>query len=153
MSDHLREKLRSKIKIDANSECWNWAESKYKDGYGSVRVKGKKLRAHRVSYQLYCGAIPDGMRVCHGCDNPACINPKHLFLGTQAENIDDMVAKGRQARGARVCGAKLIEADILVIRAAEGGRGLNSELARRFGVSGQQIADIRAGKYWAHVLA
>lgn len=152
MSD-VRAELLARTKIDEISGCWNWVKAKDQDGYGSVRFGGKQRRAHRVSYEVHIEPVPRDARVCHRCDNPACINPAHLFLGSQAENISDMVAKGRQARGQRVSTAKLNESDIFAIRDADGGRGLHTALAKKHGVSSQQIADIRAGKCWAHLIA
>ena len=97
----IRQRLESRIVIDAVTGCWNWRGGKDKDGYGSIKIDGQQCRAHRVSYEEYIGEIPDGLNVCHHCDNPPCINPSHFFIGTHADNQHDKVAKGREARGER----------------------------------------------------
>lgn len=81
--------------------CWTWLASKKHDGYGKRKHNGKMTTAHRVSFEMEFGPIPDGLAVLHRCDNPPCVRPDHLFLGTQQENIADMVAKGRHSRGAK----------------------------------------------------
>jgi len=145
----LAERLRDSVEIDDGSSCWNWLLSKDRKGYGRITVDGWPYGAHRVSYKLHCGPIPVGAHVLHHCDNPSCINPAHLFLGTNAENMADRNVKGRQQRGSSHGKAKLGEADALAIRNSTGEtlRGL----AARYGVCLTTIKNIRSGKIWTHV--
>lgn len=87
-------------KVNKSGECWTWtACTHHQWGYGHFRAGGKLVTAHRYSWELHNGPIPPGMRVCHRCDNPPCVRPAHLFLGTDADNAHDMIAKGRHYRG------------------------------------------------------
>lgn len=91
----LLDRLLNKVVINYNTDCWIWQGSTNNIGYGFIR-DGKNMRtAHRVSYEEHIGPIPYGMCVCHTCDNPLCINPNHLWLGTRKQNSRDMIVKGR----------------------------------------------------------
>jgi hypothetical protein len=148
----LEQRLVAMSSVNADTGCLEWFAAKDGGGYGMIRIGRRTCRAHRISFEVHFGPIPDGMCVCHRCDNRLCIKPSHLFLGTQTENMADRDSKGRQprTRGERHGSAKLSEVDVSVIRNAEGGRGLLTALAKQFGVSRTQIANVRAGKNWSH---
>lgn len=127
--------------------CFIWLGSiKKNNSYGCFRIKRKTKLAHRVSWEIANGKIPKGMNVLHSCDTPSCINPDHLFLGTQQENIADMKKKNRCANGEKLPQSKLTTEDIKAIRISNlSGR----ELSKLFNVSEGNISMIRSKKSWA----
>lgn len=139
---------RSRIPFDQkyvpepNSGCWLWTSGWDSDGYGLAT--GNK-KAHRLSYERSVGPIPIGACVCHRCDTPACVNPAHLFLGTNAENTADRKMKGRGSMGASSPHAKLTEAQVMEILTSKESK---RALASRFGVTPGAIAHIRRGSSW-----
>lgn len=155
-----------KFKKTGNDECWEWNASRYNGKYGQFKSQVGVV-AHRFSYFLYVGDIPDGIKVLHKCDNPGCVNPNHLFLGTNADNTKDMVAKGRsrfqcsKGPGDAACKgedhgrAKLTEADIRSIRKRYRKRSYHSsnakQLAMEYGVSQMHITRIVKKKKWTHI--
>jgi len=154
-------------KVEKTDGCWLWRGGISQDGYGATTVDAQKQRAHRVAYALTHGPIPEGLLVCHTCDNRLCVNPDHLFLGTPAENSRDMVAKGRQARagdngsythpesrlrGEQNTAHKLTADAVREIRRLHAQRALNGkELAARFGVSGTRVSQIVRRLSWQHL--
>lgn len=124
-------------------------------GYGVISESGKKGKrwyAHRYSYTLAHGSIPEGMVVCHRCDNPPCVNPDHLFLGDTRANMHDAATKGRMSHGERHHSAKLTEAKVKEIRARYAGGGCSYKgLAREYDVFDQAIKYAVIGKTWARV--
>ena len=138
-------------------ECWEWTGSLYKDGYGVFCVGGgKNERAHRYSWEHHRGAIPSELFVLHKCDNRKCVNPDHLFVGTQAENCNDTAEKGRvnPVRGEANHNSKLTERDVKDARVihARGGPGSGVRaLARRFGISGPVMSLLLRRMVWRHV--
>lgn len=145
------DRLMAGSSVDPLTDCWNWKRQRCRKGYGRIKIKGISKVVHRISYEVHLGCVPDEMLVCHTCDNRGCINPDHLFLGTNADNMADMVAKGRQGKlRGEACGrAKLSESDVIAIRGAVGiGRG---DLAEKYGISRASINDILSGRSWTHL--
>jgi hypothetical protein len=105
-------------KVQQSSGCWEWTAVKNRDGYGRLRVNGRMVLAHRLAYTYFIGEIPEGMVLLHTCNNPGCVNPEHLRVGTQAENVAHCIASGRRARGERYGFAKLTMEDVVLIRTA-----------------------------------
>jgi len=140
-----------------NGDCWVWTGHLNNKGYGRINRNKIIVYAHRLAYELAFGSIPSGMEVLHRCDTPACVNPSHLFLGTQADNNRDCREKGRHSCGVRPRGeghggAKLTEAKVLEIRRAyEAGEMSQRQLATAFGVLRRSIMFILQRRHWTHV--
>lgn len=132
--------------------CWEWTGQRDPRGYGRMHVDGRPMLAHRVAYLVTYGSIPPGMAVLHKCDTPKCVNPEHLFLGTQADNVRDMHNKGRALKrgmkGSEHPMSKLTEQDVRAIRKAE---GFARDIAAVYGISPTQVYDIRHRRSWAHI--
>lgn len=131
-------------------ECWEWNGFKTQRGYGTYVVSGKPIAAHRMAYQHHHGVDPGEWLVCHACDNPGCVNPHHLFLGTDADNMADRDAKGRQARGERQHSAKLTDCAVRKIR-NEYPQTPVSEFASEYDVAKQTIFAVLKRRTWKHV--
>ena len=167
---HITEgaKLRfhTKYKATDKGECWEWLAHRDQDGYGSFKLNYRTYRASRISYFLHYGKDPGVLETCHRCDNPPCVNPHHLFLGTSLDNNRDKVAKGRSplgvkngrythpestVRGEHVNTAQLTEAKVQeILIELKNGAGL-TELGRKHGVCKQAIYCIREGRTWKHM--
>lgn len=136
--------------------CWLWTAARMRAGYGRFAISHGEIRfAHRVSYEMANGPIPDGNNVCHTCDNPPCVNPGHLGAEVQAVNLEDMDRKGRRrpARGVRSASAKLTEEIVVSLRQRYAAGGVTKvSLARELGVSATTVSLIVRGKKWKHVL-
>lgn len=134
------------------SGCWLWSGARLKPPvmpYGMFRMSGKSHRAHRASYRFFVGEIPEGMDVCHSCDVPYCVAPKHLWLGTRAENIEDRDGKRRQARGTRIANSKLTPEIVRVIRERYAkGDVSQATLAVEYEVRQCTISDLLRGRTW-----
>jgi hypothetical protein len=144
------ERVMAKVRVGEG--CWEWTGGTNM-GYGQISVGNRPQRVHRIAYEHHFGLIPKGMLVCHRCDNRLCVNPAHLWLGTIADNVRDMWAKGRenltnQVRGERVNTAKLTAADVVAIRADPRS---SLRVAPDYGVSPSMVRQIRARTSWRHV--
>lgn len=132
--------------------CWPWLGGTDVNGYGKMSVDQKPQLASRVSYMLHFGDVPAGLGVLHKCDTPLCVNPDHLFLGTQADNVADMHTKGRAnkrgLKGEEHHAAKVTPEIVRTIRAST---DTERDLAKRFGISNTTVHDIRKRRSWAHV--
>lgn len=151
-SESLKTRIASRTR-KRKSGCIEWTGYVEPTGYGTMRFQGKRLKAHRAAWIAEFGKIPDGMQVLHKCDNRICMNPDHLFIGSQRDNMLDMIAKGRKVvhSGESHWGAKLTEKDVLYIRERVSNGAKQSELADEFGMRLQSINDIVRRKIWAHI--
>lgn len=162
-------------KVDKDGECWLWTASLGTTGYGQIGHRGKMVKAHRVAWELTNGPIPNGMYVCHQCDNPPCVRPDHLFLGSPAANTKDMVDKGRagatlhpervprgdrhgahthpekMARGERHPNTHLTATDVIAIRARFANGEVQQAIADDYGVCRATVQNIAKRKAWGHV--
>lgn len=143
-------------KVDKTETCWIWRGNTNPNGYGAIQEGGKgskKILAHRLSYRLHKGDIPVGMVVMHSCDNPACVNPSHLSIGTYKDNTHDMIAKGRKRvvapKGVGNGKAKLN--DDLVRYIKQNHKKSHAALARELNVGTTTVRGVRSGRTWSHV--
>lgn len=148
---NLREYFNARVDRSSADGCWPWTGTLNVTGYGNGHCNSKRFLSHRLGFELANGPIPDGMEVCHRCDNPRCVRPDHLFLGTHAENMADMSKKGRSARGERNGIAKLTANAAREIRRLVSMGEMKIEIAKRFGVGESVVRSIAKRKRWAHV--
>lgn len=171
----IADRFWEKVQKSDGDGCWLWTASAMKKGYGQMSVPGGMARAHRISYELHYGPIPDGMFVCHTCDNPRCVNPAHLWLGTNSDNLHDAIRKGKFQTAKRKAGpkkswvtararygpsgrppgdragTKLKAAQVIEI-IAEFKAGMRPQrIAAKYGVSGGAIDGILYGRNWRHI--
>lgn len=140
------------IKYVHRTGCWEWQGSTT-NGYGRTTINRRGRYAHRHFFELYNRPLKANEKVCHSCDNRLCVNPEHLFTGSQADNIADMVAKGRQARGSKNAAAKLTDDQVVEIYVRRNWGEPLEALAREFGVGINAVSRIALGRSWKHATA
>lgn len=153
MSRNREERFMRFVERIPDAGCWLWMGAMGSKRYGKFCFNGAADTdyAHRASWRLFRGSIPNGQHVCHKCDVPLCVNPEHLFLGSRKDNMVDASKKGRTCRGERRENRKLTEQDIREIQTALAQKeyGMQTKLAKKYGVSFQLISQIKKGQNWA----
>lgn len=132
-------------KVNKGDACWNWTGCITPAGYGLISVRGRLISTHRFSYQIHHGSIPEGKLVCHTCDNRSCVNPSHLWLGSDRDNTRDMIAKGRRViiSGDAFCLTKVTDAQVQEIRALyASGSYRQYEIAAMYGINRTHVCNI-----------
>lgn len=143
----------SETTVNQETGCWEYNGVTTEKGYGRISHNGKKFRVHRLSFFTFVGDVPDGIMVCHTCDNRLCVNPHHLWLGSAGDNVSDMMSKGRfvsyDKSGERNPSAKLTREQAMEVRR----RALAGEhqglIASAYGVSSKLVSEIKRGRVWA----
>lgn len=153
MESSLARRFWAKIARGGENDCWEWTACLDNSGYGKIACgsRGAVDRAHRVSYRLHAGPIPDGALVLHTCDNRKCVNPRHLFLGTIQDNMKDMMTKHRQAKGEAKWTAVLSADQVVELRERHARGETLAKLGPEYGVTVKQASSIACGDSWAHV--
>lgn len=146
------------VNIQGEDDCWLWLGAQSGNGYGRLEFEGRYQQAHRVSYQIHCEPIPEDYNVLHTCDNRICVNPKHLFPGTQQDNVDDMVNKGRDSfggerpkYGVEHPGTFFTEDQVREIKWMLNEGYTHKFIGEYFGVARQTITNINLGRSWSHI--
>lgn len=155
----MKERFLSKVEIKDSKECWEW-KAAYRGKYGAFKFNNKNIDAHRVSYLLFKGDIPKNMYVCHTCDNPKCVNPNHLFLGTHSDNMKDAFNKGRLnipitgqfKKGHKAINSNLSNEQVINIKLALNNRTTSlKDLAKLLNIPYQTIRDINCGRAYNNI--
>lgn len=146
------ERFETRYIVEPNSYCWLWLGGLTQDGYPKLPAPtpARYVLAHRLAYEHFVGPL-GGQQALHRCDVRACVNPEHLFAGSQIDNMADMVAKGRSPRGHRNYNSRLTEAQVAEIKTALRGGALQKDLVSIYNVSRTAISNIKIGNTWAHV--
>ena len=151
MSLSVTERYFQKVQMAGPDDCWEWTAVTTDAGYGQLWVGSGMQLAHRLAYEWWVGPIPDGLFVCHRCDNRACVNPNHLFLGTQEDNLRDAAQKGRTSRGERHHSAVLTDEKVREIRARSAAGESYARIAQEYGVAETTVSRVARGLRWKHV--
>ena len=141
----------ARVDVGSLDRCWEWQWGRQKAGYGTIAIAGYDYGAHRIAYLLANGSIPAGLCVLHRCDNPPCCNPSHLFVGTKADNVTDMHAKGRGNVGSVNGQSKLNEEKVALIRSRVAAGEKQIHLSAEFGITSGTMSHLIARKTWRHV--
>jgi hypothetical protein len=144
----IAERFWEKVDKRGPDDCWEWQGALDRKGYGQIKLRSyKRGSAHRVSYELHYGECPDDMSVCHICDNPRCVNPAHLFLGTLQDNLRDMRQKGRHVHGDTHPQVKISSAQVRAIRKRYAKEGVSyQELAEEYDTTPRYVSEIICGR-------
>lgn len=152
LSEDDKRRFFSRVRINGTDDCHEWHGKSNNMGYGIISFRKVYFLCHRVAYYLDSYQQPGNLRVCHKCDNPKCVNPKHLFLGTSKDNSQDMANKGRSTKGTSHWGSKLTEDDIPKIRDLHTEGVSIQQIADKFRISRCRISDIILCKTWKHTI-
>lgn len=148
----VNERFWSKVDIRGPDDCWPWLAALFTDGYGAFCLDRRIQSAHRIVWIVTNGPIPEELCICHHCDNRACCNPTHLYIGTPGDNIQDAARKGRMARGECHYRAGLIDREVLEIRRLHAAGASQTSSAIRYGVSNSCINSIVHNETWRHLI-
>ena len=146
-----KERFYAKTERDPKTGCLEWTGALDQDGYGVFWIDGKTQRAHRYAFQIAHGSIGESDVLLHLCDNPKCVEPTHLSIGSQSDNLTDMKDKGRAAKGSDNANTKLTENDIPIIRRLANMGFTPTKIATRFEVDAAAIKDVLTGRTWSHI--
>lgn len=149
VADEVEKRIYDKLSKGVG--CWIWKGKFFNSGRAKITFGKRNHLVSRLIYVLKYNKLIHGLKVCHSCDNPACVNPLHMFIGTNQDNSSDMVAKGRQAKGEANGGCKLTEAQVLSLRKEFSSGATRASLARKYKISWTQAAYICNGKSWKHL--
>ena len=139
------------VNKETGSDCWFWTGYKSNTFYGSMKINKQNIRAHRFSYELHYGKIPEGLVVMHSCDQPSCVNPYHLSVGTHADNTRDKINKNRQPRGSSIFNSLITEEEVIQIK-NDLNKGMKQiEISKKYQIAYHIICDIKTGRSWKHV--
>lgn len=153
----IAERFWEKVDVRGPNDCWEWKAAKGPSGHGQFRIGSKRdgtqrsIPAARVAYELTYGPMKEGLEACHKCDNPPCCNPAHIFAGTHQDNMDDMVAKGRNAKGEKYPQTKLKADDVRQIRQLCADGMSQESVGKQFGISQASVWFIVTRKRWKHI--